>query len=212
MSASVRNYGGWIANSSAETGGALTTVSFVGWVMAAGAALSNVGTGGGISIERLQRVSNQSQYLSYALDVRETVLPRTPAQDLARIREVIKPSVSDLAIAFGVSRQSIYNWLNGEAISGENAARLSDFAQAADMIASEGVIVNSALLKRKFLNGKTLMQVVRDGGSVRDAASQLVQIHKREMVQRERMVARFASRAKSTQSADFDLPLANDHV
>jgi hypothetical protein len=40
----------------------------------------------------------------------------------------------------------------------------------------------------------------------------LVQIHKREAAQRERMNARFANRAKTPASADFDLPPSNDHV
>jgi transcriptional regulator with XRE-family HTH domain len=145
-------------------------------------------------------------------EVAEVKKVRTPGENLSRIREVLRPAVSDLAATFGVSRQSVYNWLNGEPVAAENAERLHDLAQAADVLAHEGVEINAALLKRKFANGRTLMQVALAGESARDAALMLVQIHQREAVQRERMNARFASRAKSPSSADFDLPASNDHA
>ncbi|MDN7945967.1 hypothetical protein QZM79_18320 [Burkholderia multivorans] len=137
---------------------------------------------------------------------------RTPVEDLARIREVLRPAVSDLAATLGVSRQSVYNWLNGEQVADENAARLRDLAQAADVLAREGVDVNAALLKRKFANGRTLMQVAQAGESARDAALVLVQIHKREAVQRERMNARLSNRARTPATADFDLPPSNEQA
>ncbi|PTB27771.1 hypothetical protein C9I56_16280 [Paraburkholderia caribensis] len=120
--------------------------------------------------------------------------------------------MSDLATTLGVSRQSVYNWLNGEQVADENAARLQDLAQAADVLDHEGIAVNAALLKRKFANGRTLMQVAQAGESARDAALVLVQIHRRETAQRERMNARFADRAKTPATADFDLPPSNDQA
>ena len=137
---------------------------------------------------------------------------RTPSENLSRIREVLKPAITDLATTFGVSRQSVYNWLNGDPVADQNAARLQDLAQAADVLAHEGVGINAALRKRKFANGRTLMQVAQAGESARDAALMLVQSHKREAVQRERMTARFANRAKTPATADFDLPASNDRA
>ncbi|HMN94036.1 MAG TPA: hypothetical protein PKC60_12475 [Hydrogenophaga sp.] len=135
---------------------------------------------------------------------------RTPAEDLARIREVLKPAVSDLATTLGVSRQSVYNWLNGEPVADENAVKLQDLAQAADVLDHEGLKINASLLKRKFANGRTLLQVAQAGESARHAALQLVHIHKQEAAQRERMALRFANRRKTAPSADFDLPSASD--
>lgn len=71
-------------------------------------------------------------------------------------------------------------------------------------------MVNAALLKRKFANGRTLLQVAQAGESAREAANQLVRIYKREAAQRERIAAQFANRTKTPSSADFDLPSAND--
>lgn len=200
-------YGGWVIDRPAATGVSSTVVRLVGWMAAAGAVLSGIGTGGELSIEHLQRSTHQMQHLAPTVDVAPV---RKPAEDLALIREVLKPAVSDLATTFGVSRQSVYNWLNGEQVAEENAAKLQDLAQAADVLAHEGIPVNAALLKRKFANGRTLLQVAQAGGSARDAALQLVHIHKRESTQRKRMAARFANRGKTAPSADFDLPTASD--
>lgn len=203
-------YGGWVTDRPAVTGDTSSAVRLVGWCVAAGAALSVIGTGGHLSVEHFQRVGQHARYASPTFDVAEVDGVRTPAEDLARIRELLRPAISDLATTLGVSRQSVYNWLNGEQVADENATRLQDLAQAADVLAHERITVNSALLKRKFANGRTLMQVAQAGESARDAALMLVQIQRREAVQRERMNARFANRPKTSATADFDLPLSND--
>ena len=203
-------YGGWVTDPPTATGGNSTLVRLVGWLTAAGAALTGIGTGGELSLERLQRISQQSQHMVSVVEIAEVELIRTPSENLSRIREVLKPAVSDLATTFGVSRQSVYNWLNGDPVADENAAKLQDLAQAADVLAHEGVSINAALLKRKFANGRTLMQVAQAGESARNAALKLIEIHKREAVQRERMNARFENRAKTPASADFDLPASSD--
>ena len=205
-------YGGWVTDRPAATGVTSTLVRLVGWMAAAGAVLTGIGTGGELSLERLQRSVQQAQHMGFAFEVTEVEQVRTPSENLLRIREVLNPAVSDLATTFGVSRQSVYNWLNGEPVADENAAKLQDLAQAAVVLAHEGVSINAALLKRKFSNGRTLMQVAQAGESARDAALMLVQIHKREAVQRKRMSARFANRAKTPASADFDLPASSDHA
>ncbi len=187
--------------------------SFVRWlgcVAAAGAALTGFGTGGELSIEHLQRGTHLMQHRAPTFEVTDVTPVRTPAEDLIRIREVLKPAVSDLATTFGVSRQSVYNWLHGDPVANENAAKLQDLAQAADVLQHEGIVVNAALLKRKFSNGRTLLQVTQLGESARDAALQLVHIHKRETAQRARMAARLVNRASTAPSADFDLPSSND--
>lgn len=206
-------YGGWVTDRTAATGVTSTLVRWVGWMTtAAGAALTGIGTGGELSLEHLQSSAQQAQHRVSAFVVAEVDQMRAPSENLSRIREVLNPAVSDLATTFGVSRQSVYNWLNGEPVADENAAKLRDLAQAADVLTHEGVSINSALLKRKFSNGRTLMQVAQAGESATEAAQMLIQIYKREAIQRERMNARFGNRAKTLASADFDLPSPNDHA
>lgn len=207
-----QTYGGWVTERPDATGGTSNIVRLVGWMAVAGAALTCIGTGGELSLEHLQRSARQAQYGAPVLDVAEVGYIRAPSENLTRILEVLNPAISDLATTFGVSRQSIYNWRNGEPVAEENAAKLQDLAQAADVLAHEGSAANASLLKRKFANGKTLLQAAQAGESARNAALQLVQIHKREAAQRERINAQFANRAKTPATADFDLPASNDRT
>lgn len=139
----------------------------------------------------------------------EIVAERSPVEDLGRIREVLSPAVSDLANTFGVSRQAVYNWLNGEQPTPEHMAKLRDLAHAADMFAEAGIPVTGTLLKRKVIEGKNLFEVAHDGGSAREAAQLLVHIIRRELEQREMMANRFAGR-KNLRSVESDFPADND--
>lgn len=216
------SYGGWVSESRATgdayrvisdcpaTGGMSSIVRMVGAMVVAWCAFSSFsGTGEVLSRERVARSAHHAAPGGWSLD---TVAARGPSENLARIRDVLNPPVSDLALALGVSRQSVYNWLNGAPVAEDNAGKLKELADAADVLAREGVTVNSALLKRKFAAGKTLLQVVQAGESAADAALQLSVIYKREAAQRERMNAKFASRDRVPSTADFDLPAASESV
>lgn len=200
-------YGGWVTHRPDATGVTRPLARWAQGLMPAAIATAMVlGTGGELSPEHLQHWVRQAQHPDPASALARVQQVRSPGEDLSRIREVLKPAVSDLATTFGVSRQSIYNWLNGEPVAQDNAAKLQDLARAADVLAHAGMVIDAALLKRKFANGRTLLQVAQAGQSARDAALMLVRIHQRESIQRERMRARFAHRAESPASTDFDLP------
>ncbi len=70
----------------------------------------------------------------------------------------------------------------GENPSHESAEKLNDLARAADLFAAEGFSTSSYLFRRKLDGGKTLMDVVREGGSAQDAARLLLQIAQKETV------------------------------
>lgn len=201
----------------ASTATANASSKFAIWrgFLAVGAgALASIGasasTGAGPVIDRSPRVIKISDYRAPKYEVLDIAVARTPSEDLARIRTIIKPAISDLANALHVSRQSVYNWINGETVADENAMRLRDLAEAADLLAHEKIAVNAPLLKRKFAGGKSLLQVVEAGESAKAATSQFIQIYKRESEQRQRLTARALHRANLSPSGDFDLPSGND--
>ena len=88
-------YGGWVTERPAATGVTSTLVRWVGWMTAAGAALTSVGTGGELSPQQLQRSAQQAQHMVSVVDVAEIEKVRTPGENLLRIREVLKPAISD---------------------------------------------------------------------------------------------------------------------
>lgn len=183
--------------------------------MLAASLLVTAGTGAfADDLTRLQQQRPNDSTISNPVKIYvvETIAIRTPAEDMARIRDILSPAISDLAKSFSVSRQTIYNWLNGEQPTPEHTTRLKDLAHASDMFTEAGILVNGILLKRKVTGGKNLLEIVREGGSARDTAQLLLQIVRRETSQRERLAARFAGRTASQLSADTDLMAENDAV
>jgi transcriptional regulator with XRE-family HTH domain len=176
------------------------------------ALLVGVGTGAHLSqFPSVRQIRANETFLSpFNLPIFDATLARTPAEDVARIREVLSPGISNLAGMLGVSRQTVYNWLNGEQPASEHSAKLQDMAQAADLLAEFGTPISGALLKRKVIRGKTLFEVISEGGSAHDSAQILVQILRREQEQRKHMAARLAGRASHLRSAESDFPAAND--
>jgi len=197
-------YGGWVTDPSPSTGGSRTLVHAIGWVAMLGAVLMVAGTGEEWTLERLR---DPGMVLVAEIPA-ATVGPRTPREDLSRILKVLDPAITNLATALGVSRQAIYKWDKGE-VAPENASKLRDLAEAADILDSAGVKVDAALIKRRFASGKTLLQVVQSGGSAREAALLLIQITGMEAEQRARMDILFRGRGRRADSGDFDLPEAD---
>ncbi len=136
---------------------------------------------------------------------------RTSAEDLARIREFFKPTITELANLFGVSRQAVYDWQAGKPLAHENAAKLEDLAKAADVLAATGVAGSSQLLRRKIAGSKSLLDLVREGGSATSAAQMLAQTLVREANQRERLELRLAGRVKPNVSHDdYGVPMLDE--
>jgi len=132
------------------------------------------------------------------------------AENLERVREVFSPGMSNLAEIFGVSRQTIYNWLNGEQPRPDHITKLQDLANAADTIAEAKIPRTAALLKRPVSKGRSLFQVARNGGSMQAVAQQLIQLVQHELKQREQMAARLVGRKASLRSVESDFPAEND--
>lgn len=212
MGTAYSNRGGWFSERENSTGTPSRLISIPMYMLAAGLF---VGAGTGSFADDLTRlrqhringpiISNPMQNCGV-----QVAFPRTPAEDMERIREILSPAMSELAKSFNVSRQTIYNWLNGEQPTAENTVKLRELAYVADDFAEAGVAVNGILLKRRVIEGKSLFEIISSGGSVRDAAQLLLQIVIRETQQRERLAVRFAGRTVSQPSADFDVMAAND--
>lgn len=208
------NRNSWFSDRQNSTGATSGLSGIPKYVLAVGLMVST-GTGAfADDLSSLQQHRRNESFLSNPVHnyVVEATYVRTPTENLERIREVLNPAMSDLAKCFKVSRQTIYNWLNGEQTTLEHAVRLKDFALASDMFAESEKSFTGNLFKRKVFNGKNLVEVIHDGGSARDAVQLLLQIIKRETSQRELLTARFAKRTTSQISADSDLMAENDLV
>jgi DNA-binding transcriptional regulator YiaG len=170
---------------------------------------------GGVTSPSYFNQRQQRGYASAQLRPSEQILVRHlrgPEACLAQIRTVLKLSISDIASIFSVSRQSIYNWLAGEKPSQDNVERLNDFVRAADLLQSNGFAGSSYLVRRKIEHGKTLMDIVRDGGSAQDAARSLLQIAQKEGSQREALQRRLANRTGAPDYSEIGSPMLNEDL
>lgn len=198
----------WFRNRYASTGGPL--LNCVPCYALAATLLFGAGTGPLVDDLNWLRYHQDNKTVSRS--VQDYKHARTPAEDIERIREVFSPAISDLAKAFSVSRQAIYNWLKGDQANPEHIASLRELALAADMFSEAAIPMNGALLKRKIVEGKNLFEFVQAGGSPIDASILIIQIIRRETSQREMLANRFAGRKTTIRSADSDLIAENDAV
>jgi len=117
------------------------------------------------------------------------------ARDIARIRAVTKISVSELSRVFGVSRQTVHEWIKGGALSPKNAQTLSMLAQATDTFLEAEIDVTPEVFRRKISGGPSILEAVRESGNVADLARTLVSTLVRESHQRQRLAARLTGRS-----------------
>ena len=89
---------------------------------------------------------------------------RSASEHLENIRRVFKPAVADLAVAFGVSRQAVYKWIDdGVTPEAENFKRIVELSHAADAFRDAGITRASNLLKMKAFQGESLLDLLADG-------------------------------------------------
>ena len=129
-------------------------------------------------------------------------LERTSAQDLARVREVLKPAVLELANLFGVSRQAVYDWQAGAQPGLQVAARLATLARAADVFAKAHVAVDARTLRRRVAGGGTVLDAVLRDEDAAQVARSLVSTLRREAAQRERLTRQLAGRKRGPVNVD----------
>lgn len=127
---------------------------------------------------------------------------RNAAENLARLKVVFDPSVTDLASLFGVSRQTIYNWQAGLPLAEENEDRLERLVRASDIIARHGLAKNHSVLRRPLADGKGFFALIRDGHDSEEMARLLVDTVQREQQQRKGLDERLANRTRKPVDID----------
>jgi DNA-binding transcriptional regulator YiaG len=135
------------------------------------------------------------------------------AEDIAHIRQTTKISVTELARVCGVSRQAVHEWIKGGPLSTKNAERISELAQAVDVVLASGVDASLQTLRRKVSGGMSILEAVQADGKVVNLARQFVDTLARESDQRKRLAARLTGRQKpQLSSTEFGTPHLNEDV
>lgn len=162
-----------------------------------------VGTGGAMTADFVAARESRGyrlpaiQYAERRISL-VTQVARAPSasEKLAYVRDSLKAPVTDLAAVFGVSRQAIYNWQAGEAISAQNEELLQQLVDATSILQREGITSSSAI-KRKLPGGMTLLEMLRSGEPGESAARSLASMIQKESRQRESIARRLERRSRT---------------
>ena len=168
------------------------------------AAFLMVGTGGELNADRLSQLCGTGSLASFARAITARGEQPAPAVQIQAIKDALRLSVAELGDLFGVTRQSIYNWQNGNAIDPSHAERLRNIAGAVEQH-FELLAAQTGHIARRAIQGRdTLLQVLKSGGDPQEAFARLADILTREAAQRDRLAKRLQARTGSRGAADID--------
>lgn len=189
----IKTRGGWIFDNKVLKGTGVAVGTFIS--LLSNPVEANIGTAGLRTVNSQHFYGSLNPVLKVYLQESNDIVATT-ADNLAKIRDVFKPAISDLANIFGVSRQAIYNWISGEEPIDVHARKIKDFADAADLVNESGLLISGHVLKRKIVDGKSLFELVESGASAKESMLNLLKILKRETEQRKQVEQRLAKRPK----------------
>ena len=122
-------------------------------------------------------------------------------------------TMSHLPAVFGVSRQTLYNWLNGETPKEQHQGKLVQLAAAARVFTGAGFKPTALSLDRTVAQGKSFVELIGQGADGKETAERLVRIEKRGAIARGKLDALLGDRTPSRPDvADMGRPALNEGV
>ncbi|QKZ04141.1 hypothetical protein [Pseudomonas eucalypticola] len=119
--------------------------------------------------DRLIQTAESSSFKYAGVDV------RSPVQHLENVKNILALPVSETAGLFGVTRQSIYKWLAGSSMpEQEKLERLSELSRIADLFNEASVSRPGDLLRMKAFEGKSVLDLFKDGADYSACLSMLI--------------------------------------
>lgn len=174
------------------------------------------GTGG---VEGLQFIVSRQGYQPPTILVlkQEPTTPqetRAPFADLMReVKAGFGRTMSHLPAVFGVSRQTLYNWLNGETPKEQHQSKLEQLAAAARVFAGADFKPTALSLDRTIAQGKSFIELIGQGADGKETAERLIRIEKRGAAAREKLNALLGDRSFSRPDvADMGRPALNENI
>lgn len=146
------------------------------------------GTGGleGLTFQRLR-----PGYRQFEIMISEPVAAVVQHSPFADLMEEVKAgfgrTLSHLPAIFGVSRQTLYNWLAGEVPKEQHRAKLVQLSAAARVFFSGGFKPTHASLERTVAEGKSFIELIAAGADGKQVAEKLLRIEQRSAAARSKL-------------------------
>ena len=172
--------------------------------------LPEVGTGGVATVRFIREALGYRPYvlIENAAEQQPVAAPFAIAMQL--VKTGFGRTFSRLPEVFGVSRQTLYNWLGGETPRPLHQERLLQMAEAAQVFSDLGFKPTAALLERSLSQGKSFLKLMAEGGDGRQTAEKLVRVAERGNASRTRLDALLAGRKTRLSGTDIGAPLFDE--
>lgn len=141
-----------------------------------------------------ERLDNGAPYQFVRLAGKQHVVDARYRSDIETLIELMKPSMSQLAACFGVSRQRVYDWRNGEGMSASNVDQMKELLKAVRMLSERSPVPITQAGNRKLVNGNTFWVAVASGTKPTDAANNVLTALERDQKERSALNRSLASR------------------
>lgn len=172
--------------------------------------LRQVGTGG-VATELFVR--NSFGYQAFiVLEAKPQVEDAPYAKLMLEVKSGFGRTLSRLPDVFGVSRQTLYNWLGGETPKPVHQERLKQLADAANVFAELGFRPTSLELDRTVAQGKSFLELLADGADGKETAKKLVRIVQRGKESRAKLDELLGDRKANLTSEDIGAPSLNEEA
>lgn len=155
----------------------------------------DAGTGGfeGLDFSRSRHGYHRFQLINAA-----PIVPEAHYAPYAELMKEVKAgfgrTMSHLPPVFGVSRQTLYNWLAGELPKEQHQAKLIQLAAAARIFSEAGFKPTPMMLERTVAQGKSFVGLLGDGEDGREIAQRLIRIVHRGSAAQEKLDALLGDR------------------
>lgn len=170
--------------------------------------LQVVGTGG---VASAQFVREAFGYQPYEVLEQPQVVEDAPyAKLMGQVKSGFGRTMSRLPEVFGVSRQTLYNWLEGETPKAVHQERLRQLAEAAKVFADLGVKPTTPMLDRPVAQGKSFLQLMATGAKGQEAAKKLIRIVQRGADSRAKLDALLEGRKAKLSASDIGAPALDE--
>ncbi len=170
--------------------------------------IQTVGTGGVASELFVRRAFG---YQPYEIIEQPKPIENAPyAELMGTVKAGFGRTMSRLPEVFGVSRQTLYNWLEGETPKVVYQERLRQLAEAAQVFAGLGIKPTTPMLDRTLEQGKSFLQLMAAGGDGQETAKKLIRVVQRGKDSRAKLDTLLAGRRATLSASDIASPTLDE--
>lgn len=180
--------------------------------MVFGISLFTAGTGGMLTAHGLENLGGQiyEPRLHIESPIVNKVDMRSPAEQVAFIREIFALNMSDLAIVLNVTRPTIYAWLDGQEPKPEMLNQIRQISQVADRLQSLNMPRTDTLVRRPIFDGRSLLDKLKAGEDISDYLPILKNLANKEEQARNLSKGSYKNtRSFSDATSEYSTPLYN---